>query len=581
MAARRQLDLARRAPASPVILLLLLAANCAFAGGSQEIATDAERLASAHRALDTGNWEEAAQLAAGPAQQSAEFDLIEALALARLGRFSEAHAALEAGHQKKPGDPRFPTELAGLAYKQKNFPEAKRELRAALKLDPGARYNHEFLGTIYFLEGNLEAALKYWNPIDKPRLGSVSLTPPPRLLDSLLSRSIAFNPPQTLSTDALLATRARLDALRIFPHERIELAPSAQSDSYDATLHLAEKNGFGGSWIAGAVSTFSGLPYSTVYPEFSNARRQALNFTSLVRWDAQKRRFFLNAASPLFHDPSIHLELFVDARNENWNLSQSFFPAGVTLSDLNVRTATAGARLKFVPSGRWTWNAGIEAGNRSFRNVPGQSLPPAAKPFFTGTNSLAVWLGADRLLLRAPERRFTLDGSAEARAGRNFARGLGGFGVFKGSLLARWFPKATGDDYEMRAQIRMAALAGRATLDELFQLGIERDNDLWLRGHRGTIGGRKGAAPLGRRFFLANWELDKNIYNAGFLKVKLGPLLDTGAAADSSGLLGSRRWLVDAGAQCKIQVLGAVTLTLSYGRDLRGGRNVFYPTVVR
>jgi hypothetical protein len=581
MAACRQLDLARRAPASPVILALLLAANCVFTSVSQQTAADAERLASAHRALDTGNWEEAAQLAAGPAQQPAEFDLIEALALARLSRFSEARAALEAGRQKKPDDPRFPTELAGLAYKQKNFGEAKRELRASLKLDPGASYNHEFLGTIYFLEGNLEAALKYWNPIDKPRLRSVSLTPPPQLLDPLLSRSIAFNAPQALSTDALLATNARLDALRIFPHERIELAPAAQTDSYDATLHLVEKNGFGDSWIAGLVSTFSGLPYSTVYPELFNAGRQALNFTSLDRWDAQKRRFSLNAASPLFHDPSIHLELFLDARNENWNLSQSFFPAGATLSDLNVRSATAGARLHFVPSGRWSWNAGIAGANRSFRNVPPQALPAAGKPFFTGTNSLAVWLGADRSLLRAPERRITLDASAEASAGRNFARGLGGFGIFRGSLLARWFPKATGDDYEMRAQIRTAAFAGRATLDELFQLGVERDNDLWLRGHRGTTAGRKGAPPLGRRFFLANWELDKNIYNAGFLNVKLGPILDAGAVADSSGLFGSRLWLVDAGAQCKIQVLGAVTLTLSYGRDLRGGRNVFFPTVIR
>ena len=580
MAARQQLDLARRAPASKVILALLLAASCAFPSASQEMAAEAERLASAQLALDSAHWEEAAQLAAGPAPQSAEFDLIEALALARLGRLSEARAALQAGHRKRPGDPRFLTELAGLAYKQKNFAEAKRELRAGLQLEPDARYNHEFLGTIYFLEGNLEAALKYWNPLDKPRLRSVSVTPPPQLLDLLLNRSIAFNAPQTLTTDALLASNARLRALGIFPQQRIDLAPAADSDSYDATLHLAEKNGFGDSWIAALVFTFSGLPYSTVYPEFFNAGRQALNFTSLARWDAQKRRFFLNAASPLFHDPSIRLELFLDARDENWNLSRTFFPSGVTLSDLNVRTTAAGARLHFVPSGRWTWNAGIAAAHRSFRNVP-QAPPSAAQPFFTGTNSLAVWLAADRSLLRAPERRITVDASAEASAGRNFAHSLGGFGIFRGSLLARWFPKATGDDYESRAQIRTAALAGRATLDELFQLGIERDNDLWLRGHRGTTAGRKGAALLGRRFFLANWELDKNIYNAGFLKIKLGPLLDAGAVADSSGLFGSREWLVDAGAQAKIQVLGAITLTLSYGRDLRGGRNVFYPTVIR
>ena len=119
------------------------------------------------------------------------------------------------------------------------------------------------------------------------------------------------------------------------------------------------------------------------------------------------------------------------------------------------------------------------------------------------------------------------------------------------------------------------------TLDDLFQVGIERDNDLWLRGHSGTSGGRKGAAPLGRRYFLANWEQDKNVYANGIVTVKLGPFLDTGAIADSSGLFGSRQWLWDTGAQCKVRLLGSVTVVLSYGRDLRGGRNVFYGTVVR
>jgi hypothetical protein len=117
-------------------------------------------------------------------------------------------------------------------------------------------------------------------------------------------------------------------------------------------------------------------------------------------------------------------------------------------------------------------------------------------------------------------------------------------------------------------------------LDELFQLGIERDNDLWLRGHAGTFDGRKGAAPLGRRFFLANWEMDKNIYENGFFTVKLGPFLDSGAVADSSGLFGSRSWLWDSGAQCKVRVLGGLTIILSYGRDLRGGHDAFYGTVL-
>jgi hypothetical protein len=63
--------------------------------------------------------------------------------------------------------------------------------------------------------------------------------------------------------------------------------------------------------------------------------------------------------------------------------------------------------------------------------------------------------------------------------------------------------------------------------------------------------------------------------------VKLGPFLDTGSIADSSGLFGAQRWQWDTGAQCKVRVLGSITVVLIYGRDLRGSRNVFYGTVVR
>jgi len=274
------------------------------------------------------------------------------------------------------------------------------------------------------------------------------------------------------------------------------------------------------------------------------------------------------------------MRFYADARNENWNLAQSFLGAGTPLTDLNMRRVAAGVDVRSIVNGRSSWSAGAEIADWNFRNLGGHTLP-AERAFFTGAASVAGWLGAKRNLVRVPERRFVLDSSAVAKAGREFTDGLGPFATFRGSLRAHWFPRANGDDYEMQAQIRAGATAGKATLDELFELGVERDNDLWLRGHAGTLDGRKGAAPLGRRFFLANWEMDKNIYQNGFFTVKLGPFLDNGAVADSSGLFGSPRWLWDAGAQCKVRVLGSLTVVLSYGRDLRGGRNVFFGTVLQ
>ena len=562
-----------------MILALLLCLPFTANLQAQQFVSDSARLAAVQRAFEAERWEEAANLAYGPADQLADLDFFRGLALAKLQRWEDSRAAFDLGHQKSPNDPRFLVELAGVDYKQRDLRAAKHELRGALALHDGDPYTREFLGTIYFLEDNLEAAIKYWNPIEKPRLRSVSILPAPQLRDVLLRRAVRFHAPQVLTADALLDTEARLDNLGVYAGLRAQLTPDA-GGNYDAVLHLRERNGWGDSWVEGAVSLLSGLPYATIYPEFYDIDHQAMNVTSLLRWDSEKRRAYVAVATPLAHEPAIRGRIYFDGRNENWNLTHTFFAAGPVLSDLNIRRLAGGAELRWVRTGRWNCSTGLEFANREFRGLTVQ-LPVAAKAFFTNGTSFSYWLRADRVLLRLPERRFIVDSGAEAGVGREFVSNVGAFGAVRGSLSAHWLPRAKGDDYETQAQLRAGAGFGHFPFDELFQLGIERDNDLWLRGHAGTMRGRKGAAPLGRRYFLANWEIDKNVVQTGFFSVRLGPFLDSGAIADSSGLFGSQRWLWDTGAQCKLRVLGAVTVVLSYGRDLRGGRNVFYGTALR
>ena len=582
MASRTQLDAPRRSRNDQVIarfLILLCPLLLAAAAHPQDLNSDGTRLAAAQAAFDRGQWEETARLAKGPSTQSANLDFVAGLALARLEHWDEAKAWFEVGRQKSPHDSRFLVELAGVAYKQRDLSTAKRNLRAALRITPNDAYSRDFLATIYFLERNFVAALKYWNETDKPRLHRVDAEPTPKLNPRLFESAVTFNAPQILTADSLANTEARLDNLGVFPSHRFELAPTP-SGEYDATFHLAERNGWGDSKLEGIASLFSGLPYDTVYPEFYNLRHEALNFTSLARWDPQKRRFSGALSSPLFDEAGLRIRFYFDARNENWNLTETFFAAGAPLTDLNMRRIAGGAGVRRVVNGNWSWSGGLEFAHRDFRNLAGHTTP-AETPFFADSDSLAAWLGAERTLLRIPEHRFRLDSSAELRGGRGFSDVLGPFVTARSALRADWFPRAKGDDYELQAQIRAGATAGKAPLDELFELGLERDNDLWMRGQAGTTGGRKGAAPLGRRYFLANWEFDKNVYRGGFFNVKTGPFLDSGAIADSSGLFGSRGWLWNAGAQCKIRVLGGVTVVLIYGRDLRAGRNVFYGTSLR
>ena len=564
-----------------VFFFVVFGTFCFAQESSQPEKSESARLAEAQKAFDAGQFADAARLAHGPENQSVDLDFLGGLSFAKLQRWSDARTAFEAGHRKAPQQARFLVELAGVDYKLKDARAAKRELRAALKLEPKDKYTLEFLGTLYFLDGNIEAALKYWNAIEKPRLRKVSVAPPPTLDPGLLQNAIGFNAPQILTSDALLGAEARLDNLEIYPHRREELVPSGDGN-YDATFHMQERNLWGDTWWQGALTWLSGLPYATVYPQVFNLDHEAINVTSLLRWDSEKRRAFVDGSMPLLQQSKYRLHIYFDSRNENWNLTNTFFGGGPALSDLNVRRVAGGAELRSVMSGRWSWSTGIEVANRSFRNLTPEATSSAAgKTFFTDGNSISYWGRVDRSLLRVPKHRFTIDGSGEGRVGRVFATGFGSYGAVRGSLTAHWLPQAKGDDYEMLARVRAGEAFGDIPFDELYQLGVERDdNDLWLRGHAGTVDGRKGAAPLGRRYFLANWEIDKRVYSNGIFTVKLGPFVDNGAIADSSGLFGSQKWLWDAGAQCKIRVLSSVTVVLIYGRDLRGGKNVFYGTAL-
>jgi hypothetical protein len=206
------------------------------------------------------------------------------------------------------------------------------------------------------------------------------------------------------------------------------------------------------------------------------------------------------------------------------------------------------------------------------------SIPAQAAPFFTNGSSLKVRAGAQRTLIRFPERRFTLDSSVSGEFGAFFHDPLGRYGRVEGSLAGHWFPKARGDEYEVLANLKGGKTFGMVAFDELFTLGFERDNELFLRGHPGLINGQKGNAPLGRNFVAVNSEMDKIVYHRLF-SIRLSPLLDFGRIYDPSGYFGTRNWLWDTGLQTKIRVLGSIEFVLGYGKNLRTGNNSFFTKV--
>src|ERR1700759_3343063 len=101
-------------------ILLLLACHSVLA--------QSDPASSAKQLFDQERWPELVQLLENAPRNSADLNFYYGVALAHQGRWDEAGKALSAGQQLAPRDKRFPTELAGVAFTQKKFAKAEREL---------------------------------------------------------------------------------------------------------------------------------------------------------------------------------------------------------------------------------------------------------------------------------------------------------------------------------------------------------------------------------------------------------------------------------------------------------------------
>jgi hypothetical protein len=497
------------------------------------------------------------------------------MALAHLGRMAEAEKSLRTGERQCPEDKRFPTELAGVAFEQKRYSAAAHWLRRALHLDPSDSYVSNFLGTVYFLSGNLDAALQAWKPIHKPTIDNLDIDPHLRVHRLLLERALAFSPHADLKEPQFAATALRLDGLGIFPAWSLRLN-ALPNGHFNAVFRAQEQDGFGASPLEAAVSTFGGLPYETLYPSYANIHQSAMNVESILRWDAQKRRAWIALSAPLNNLPWWRWQMSADLRNENWAIRRSFTGTAPVLASLNLERESFDATLTALSTARLQWSAGGEVAHRDFRSVvPGSAL---TAPLLTRGFELRQLASIRAPLLHLPGHRFTLDGAGSSGFARTFSSPSYASETLQGSALADWFPQLQGDRYELRQQLRGGRILGTVPFDDLFLFGMDRDDtNLGLRAHIATRDGRKGSAPIGDGYLLSNTDFYRRLYTNGLLTIHVGPLLDIGRMTAPNSGLSAQQWLFDAGVEARLTVLHT-SVVLSYGRDLRTGANAFYGT---
>src|SRR5262249_29804968 len=74
-----------------------------------------------HQLFQQERWEELVRAAQAAPDRPTELQFEYSVALAHLQRWQEAEDALRAGMRFSPADKRFPTELAGVLFRQKKY----------------------------------------------------------------------------------------------------------------------------------------------------------------------------------------------------------------------------------------------------------------------------------------------------------------------------------------------------------------------------------------------------------------------------------------------------------------------------
>jgi hypothetical protein len=505
--------------------------------------------------------------------------LQQAVAAARMGNVRAAEELLTRGARAFPGDSRFPTELAGIAFLAQRHAEARRHLHRARRLGSNDPYVAEFLGTLYLLEGNVEAALLLWGPVGRPVLveDQISTGLEGILKPELANGAAAFRANTALTQGEFLLTERVVSLLGVCGTESLALEAEGE-ERYRAHVRCVERPAFGENRMATLLMLGRGLAYQSVHLRFPNLRQSAWNWNSLFRWDARKRRVWTETSMPLAGSARWRLYLDADARDEQWQMLAP--DSRVVQQAFEHRRMEAGIAVSAVLGPRATWKNGIWVANRSFRHARAMEPDTVAGSRLLAGSSVRYGHRLDADLYRNPLRRVFVRTTAEASLERYFAAEEN-VARAMGSATVEWFPKASGSDYRTELRLTGGAMRGSPAVTEYFTAGLERDTlhtpgSALLRGHPGTSDGRKGSMLFGDRLVAANLETRKEVLRLGVLTVAAAPFLDVAWVRDSTGMYGGRQVRFDAGLQGIAMLPGGTELRMSYGWDLRNGRRAFY-----
>jgi tetratricopeptide (TPR) repeat protein len=490
-------------------------------------------------------------------------------------------------------DPHFADawfEIAGICVLKQRYRDGIEAVRHGLKIDPDNEYGLDVAGTLKFLSGDRLGALFFWNKLGRPRLGKLLITSSKPLNRQRIADEIDMKPNSILSYSELEKSQWRLRQHKYIRSAVFTPVPEVAPHQYDLEVKVDSRQGFG-SPIEVLASAISGVGFHTYRFSYANLYESGVTIDGSMRFKSTGRWMQLEFNLPR----PAHLDLYGTAlyawRDESWSFEgMQKNSASDAVYRLRMHEVT-GSVLQPVKLPRILIDTTFAVRRRILESP--EPIEPAAEGNAIGSSRRWDWVSWFRLSpnievfdCQSPsgwkwqsQFKTGIDlGLSKNSLARNPSR-------FSGSLEGRIeSPSNEGLRKTIRWGVHGGTMSQSAFMEDYFRLGVGPDVPYQLRAHPLFKEGILGATPLASRFLLGNITVSRDIHNWKYFSLGLSAFCDSAKIRRSYSKQSFPSSAVDAGTMVQVGLRGSSSMrfAVTYAKDLRTGRNVYYfSTVLR
>jgi tetratricopeptide (TPR) repeat protein len=539
-------------------------------------ATAFAQIDEARQAMDRGEYVAAINILTAEVanRPTADAYLYLGMAYANTKEYDKAEKVFKEGDARYSSDPRFNNELAGVYLANDDVDQARSSLNRALQIDPGNNYASDLLATLNMSEGNVQAALRFWNKSNRPVIDDILHNYYLSFGSWVVRKSVAFRPAGVLRYQAWKTTEARLFETDNYTNVGLEVEPTIVPDRYNAVVRTSAKTN---TLTDVLFSLIKGAPLKTSYLDLWNLGNSGVNFNAMYRWHPDRRRIEGSFKMPLPIAGILFTEVRETWRYEHWNLSPVIRAESLGRAQFRYKSNGLQIKFKHIPHYRVEIGGGFEYVNRAASG----DLPE----LFTDSRNTGKILFETNLRLADGryQNRLRFEGFVARKAI------LGDFNYSGGTVALNNRLALTQDSRTfLDITVKGGTSRGKLPVEDYFVLGMDTNPQNLLRGHSISDHGQNGRGPMGTDFVLANIDLERrivtlpifNTLNLPYLTFKWEAFLDGAKTFDRARIFQQSKLLVDAGGGLRIEA-PATSFTVGYGRSLRDGKGIFFGYVER